>query len=69
MSKTGIRNCDLALKQCDKYWSEFKKTSKKGIRFCLDCERLVQKVESTEELREVLKMVNVWLIFWKKNLH
>ena len=55
MNKIGIRNCDLTFKQCDKYWTEFKKTSKTGIRFCLDCERLVQKVESTEELREVLK--------------
>lgn len=55
MNKIGIKNCDLTLKQCDKYWTELKKTSKPGIRFCLDCERLVQKVEDAEDLRKVLK--------------
>ena len=55
MNKKRIRNCDLTFKQCDKHWSELKKTRTSYIRFCLDCERLVQKVENAEDLRKVLK--------------
>ena len=52
--KSGIINCDLTLKQCDKDWSELEKTKSDYKRFCLDCERMVQKVDNSEDLREVI---------------
>ena len=53
--KTGIMNCDLTLKQCDKDWGELEKTKSDFKRFCLDCERMVQKVDNSEDLNRVIK--------------
>ena len=66
MRKEGIMNCDLTLKQCDKDWDELQNTSNPYSRFCLDCERMVEKVDNSEDLRGIIKAGKCVAYFMEK---
>ena len=67
--KSGIMNCDLELKQCDKSWSELEKTESEDKRFCQGCEKMVHKIENYEELFDIVKQKKCVAYFMDEELN